>query len=93
MKSLREGWPIRRPCCVERKGDQGTPDTTYSFLGQERGESGEKKQIQKRPAAFLKYRWGFMATLGTRLTITNRFHKTMSQFIEVGSNRVQKGKI
>ena len=51
------------------------------------------KNMEKRPEAFLKYRWVFMSNMGTLLTITNRFQKTMSQFVGVGSKRVQKGKI
>lgn len=91
VKSLSEGWLIRGACCAERNGDQETLTVVSSDRREQR--VGRKKQIQNRPGAFPKYRWGFMSTLGTRLTITNRFHKTMSQFIEVGSNRVQKGNI
>lgn len=29
----------------------------------------------RKSAAFLKYRWVFMSSMGKRLTITNRFHE------------------
>ena len=45
----------------------------------------------RKSAAFLKYRWVFMSSMGKRLTITNRFHET-EFVIGVGSNRVLKGK-
>lgn len=38
--------------------------------------------MQGRPEASQKCRWRFMSNMGTRSTITNRFQKTTSQFIE-----------
>ena len=77
--------------CREKR-EPGTPDTVWSFFKQGRAESGEEKQTQKRPVAFPKHRWGFMSNMGTRLTITNRFQKTMSQFIGVVQAEFKKEK-
>ena len=88
---VRDG-PSGEPAVQRQRGTSAPPTQPWSFIKQERAENREEKRTQKRPAAFPKYRWGFMSNMGTRLTITNRFQKTMSQFIGVGSNRVQKRK-
>lgn len=54
---------------------------------------GEKKQRRGRPVAFHKCRRGFTSNSGTRSTITNRFQKTMSQFIGSEFERSSKRKI
>lgn len=48
--------------CREKR-EPGGPQHSLEFHQTGKAQSGEEKQTQKRPAAFQKYRWGFMSNM------------------------------